>query len=138
MENENKLKVLLVRPNKKAKMVEINDDLASMQELVGGPIQEYMPFEDDVAIICNEEGKLRGGQLNRAIFNEEGTLMDIIVGDFFVCAAPLESDSFKSLEGDLKRKYESKFKNPEEFLLNPNGKICINKITNNRSNEFER
>ena len=31
-----------------------------MQEVVGGDIEEYMPYDDDVAIICNEEGKMRG------------------------------------------------------------------------------
>src|SRR5699024_6863922 len=45
--------------------------LEAMQELVGGDIEEYMPFEDEVAIICNEEGKIIGLPLNRAIYSEE-------------------------------------------------------------------
>lgn len=41
-----------------------------MQETVGGYIEEYMPFDDEVAIICNEEGKMNGAELNRAIYSE--------------------------------------------------------------------
>lgn len=60
------LRVILCKPGETAETVEIEDDLESMQGLVGGRIQEYMPFHsktdpryDDVAIICNEEGKLK-------------------------------------------------------------------------------
>lgn len=55
-----KISVLLVEPNKYPKMIEIDDTLEAMQEVVGGDIEEYMPFEDEVAIICNEEGKVNG------------------------------------------------------------------------------
>lgn len=48
-----KISVLLVEPNKYPKMVEIDDTLEAMQGVVGGDIEEYMPFEDEVAIICN-------------------------------------------------------------------------------------
>ena len=48
-----KVSVLLVEPNKYPKMIEIDDTLEAMQEVVGGDIEEYMPFEDEIAIICN-------------------------------------------------------------------------------------
>ena len=44
--------------------------LEAMQSLVEGDIEEYMPFEDEVAIICNEEGKMNGLPLNRAVYSE--------------------------------------------------------------------
>ena len=65
-----KISVLLVEPNKYPKMIEIDNTLEAMQEVVGGDIEEYMPFEDDVAIIVNEEGKLRGFSPNRAVYAE--------------------------------------------------------------------
>ena len=46
-----KISVLLVEPNKYPKMIEIDDTLEAMQAVVGGYIEEYMPFEDEVAII---------------------------------------------------------------------------------------
>ena len=51
-------------------MIEIDDTLEAMQGVVGGDIEEYMPFEDEVAIICNEEGKVNGLTPNRAIYGE--------------------------------------------------------------------
>ena len=65
-----KISVLLVEPNKYPKMIEIDDTLEAMQEVVGGDIEEYMPFEDEVAIICNEEGKVNGLTPNRAVYGE--------------------------------------------------------------------
>ena len=65
-----KISVLLVEPNKYPKMIEIDDTLEAMQEVVGGDIEEYMPFEDEVAIICNEEGKVNGLPPNRAVYGE--------------------------------------------------------------------
>ena len=38
------LRVILCKPGETAETVEIEDDLGSMQGLVGGLIQEYMPF----------------------------------------------------------------------------------------------
>ena len=57
--NDTKIKVLLVEPEKYPKEIEIDDSLEAMQEVVGGDIEEYMPFDDDVAIICNEEDLFR-------------------------------------------------------------------------------
>ena len=71
------LRVILCKPGETAEAIEIEDDLESMQEMVGGLIQEYMPFHsetdpryDDVAIICNEEGKLMRLPPSRAITDE--------------------------------------------------------------------
>ena len=65
-----KISALLVEPNKYPKMIEIDDTLEAMQTVVGGDIEEYMPFEDEVAIICNEEGKVNGLTPNRAVYGE--------------------------------------------------------------------
>ena len=69
-----KISVLLVEPNKYPKMIEIDDTLEAMQTVVGGDIEEYMPFEDEVAIVCHEEGKLIGLPPNRAIYAEPETV----------------------------------------------------------------
>ena len=68
--SKEKISVLLVNPGESPKMVEIDDTLEAEQKLVGGLIEQYMPFEDDVAIICNEEGKLNGMEPNRIIYSE--------------------------------------------------------------------
>ena len=123
--NNEKISVLLVEPHKYPRMVEIEDSLEGMQELVGGRIEEYMPFEDDVAIVCNEEGKIKGDVLNRAIYSDNHEIQDIIAGKFFVCYAPIESESFLSLPDDLAKKYEEKFKKPERFFKEEGNIIAI-------------
>lgn len=110
------LKVLMVKPGELAYPTEIEDSLESMQKVVGGMIEEYMPFEDDVALVCNEEGKMLGLPLNRAIKVNDNEIADIIAGDFFICYAPIESEKFLSMPDDLMAKYEEKFKQPEEFF----------------------
>lgn len=64
------IEVLLVQPNGYPKLIQIEDSLAAMQAVVGGDIEEYRPFEDEVAFICNEEGKVNGLPLNRAVYAE--------------------------------------------------------------------
>lgn len=112
-----KISVLLVEPNKYPKMIEINDTLEAMQEMVGGDIEEYMPFDDDVAIICNEEGKINGLPPNRAVYEEDShRIVDIVCGKFFIAYAPAEAENFQSLPSNLAEKYREKFKHPERFM----------------------
>jgi hypothetical protein len=92
---EEKIKVVLVKPMQKPQIVEIGSDLKSMQETVGGLIEEIMPFEEEVALVCNEEGKNIGLELNRAIRDSNGEIYDIIAGDFFICSAT--GENFTSL-----------------------------------------
>lgn len=116
-----KITVLLVEPGKYPKPIEIEDTLEAMQEVVGGDIEEYMPFDDEIAIICNEEGKMNGSELNRAVYSKDKQILDVIAGKFFVAYAPFESESFLSMPKDLMKKYEDKFRYPERFYKTPEG-----------------
>ena len=121
-----KLSVLLVEPNKYPKMIEIDDTLEAMQAVVEGDIEEYMPFEDEVAIICNEEGKVQGLPPNRAIYGESSREMqDIICGKFFIVHAPFDSEKFQSLPPALAEKYREKFKYPERFVRTENEIVAV-------------
>lgn len=121
-----KISVLLVEPNKYPRMIEIDDTLEAMQELVGGDIEEYMPFEDEVAIICNEEGKITGMAPNRAVYEENSReMLDIICGKFFIAYAPFEAEKFRSLPPDLAEKYREKFKYPERFMRVNNEIVAV-------------
>ena len=59
------MRILVVEPIRVPYEKEIDSDLKSMQAVVDGYIQAIYPFEDPVAIICNEEGKLRNMEGNR-------------------------------------------------------------------------
>ena len=56
---------MLVEPGKAARPVEMKNDLHEMQQMVGGPIQALYPWEEPVAIVCNDEGKNMGLPLLR-------------------------------------------------------------------------
>lgn len=73
-EPSEQIRVLLVKPGEYPKEVLIGNSLEDMQAVVGGDIEEYMPFEDEVAIVCNEEGKMLGLALNRAVYAEPETV----------------------------------------------------------------
>ena len=117
MNGESTIKVLIVEPMEKSRIAEIGSDLTSMQEVVGGYIEQFMPFDEDIAIVCNEQGKLEGLPLNRAVRDKNGEIMDVIAGTFFVCYAPFESENFESLTDEQQKKYGDKFKYPERFSL---------------------
>ena len=66
--DESKMTVLWVRTGKAPVVKEIDSNLEKMQSLVGGNIQ-YLPMGDAAAIICNEEGKINGLPINRALYD---------------------------------------------------------------------
>ena len=85
------IRVIVCRPMERAEVIEIEDDLESMQRVVGGMIEEYQPFYDEldprienVTIYCHEEGKLRNLERNRSIADDDGRILDIIRGPFLV------------------------------------------------------
>ena len=110
-----KIRVLVVKPGKRPERTEIGAELEDMQKVVGGRIQEFQPFEDEAAIICNEEGKLDGLTPNRAIYAKDGQMVDIVAGTFFICDAPISSETFQSLSEEQMKKYEEMFRDPERF-----------------------
>lgn len=107
--------VLAVMPGKKPVRMELDGSLESMQAFVGGAIQAIYPFDDPVAIVCNEEGKLMGLEYNRALRDETGAIYDILCGPFFVCG--LGEDDFASLPEDLMETYHKLFERPELFVM---------------------
>ena len=108
------LDVLLVRPNEHPQKVSISTELKDLQEAVGGTIAAVYPFADPVAIICNDDGKLMGLPLNRALWDEDGLMYDVIAGTFLVVG--LGEEDFASLSPELAQKYEEHFHQPEAFL----------------------
>lgn len=106
--------VLAVMPGKRPAKMELEGTLKSMQEFVGGSIQAVYPFDDPVAIVCNDEGKLMGLEYNRALRNGNGAIYDILCGPFFVCG--LGTDDFASLPENLMKTYFKRFERPELFV----------------------
>ena len=125
MDERTTIDVILVEPGEEAKMITMGDNLEAMQGIVGGLIEEYMPYEDEVALVCNDEGKMIGMPPNRAIKDADGTVMDIIAGPFFVAYAPIESERFLSMPDELQEKYLEKFRLPEKFFRTDGGIVAV-------------
>lgn len=124
------MKVLLVRPNEFAVEAEIENSLKAEQNVVGGNIEVYCPNSDPIAFILNEEGKLLGLDANRAMYDQNGDIYDIIAGTFFVCG--VKDGEFISLPPQLMEKYKKQFFEPEMFMME-NKKIIAIKVDNTKS-----
>ena len=113
-ERDSTIAVLIVEPGKEPYVKEIDSDLKSLQHEVGGYIEAIYPYEDPVALVCNEEGKLEGLPLNRALRDEDGDIYDVVAGTFMVVG--LTDDSFGSLTVEQMQKFSDLFKVPEQFV----------------------
>ena len=116
------MKVLMIEPGKKPRKAEIDGSLQGMQQVVGGYIQAIYPYDDPVALIINEEGKINGMELNRALYDSHGEPYDIVAGPMLVVG--LSRDNFASLTSEQIEKFSKEFQHPERFLK-INGRICI-------------
>lgn len=76
---------VLLEPGKLARTAEIDASLAGMQKTVGGLIEPFYPFEEQVCIVCNEESKINGMRPNRSVKNDDGVMVDFIFGPAFIC-----------------------------------------------------
>ena len=121
MDNE-KISVLVVEPEKKPYAKEISSGLSSLQHEVGGYIQAVYPYEEPVAIICDEEAKLKGSELNRVLRDEDGKIYDVIAGTFLIVG--LGEEDFASLKPEHMKQFKEKFDTPEMFMR-LNGKLVV-------------
>lgn len=114
MKNKEIMDVLLVKPNCYPEKACIGNTLEDLQHAVGGCIEVTYPFDEEVGIILNEEGKLIGLPLNRTIYAEDGRIYDIYTGNFLEVG--LTEEGFCSLSQELTEKFEQKFHHPETFF----------------------
>jgi hypothetical protein len=98
-EKSDTIKVVLLEPGKLARIADIDASLEGMQKIVGGCIEGYYPFEEQVCIVCNDEGKINGMDLNRAI-REEDTVTDMTYAELTSLFRTTECDgSGKHISG---------------------------------------
>ena len=121
-EKDQLMDVLVVEPGRTPYVKTIDPGLASLQHEVGGYIQAVYPYEETVALICDEEGKLNGKPYNRALRAEDGTVYDIVAGTFLITG--LGEEDFTSLSPKLAEQFKDKFQTPEAFLQ-MDGKLLI-------------
>ena len=122
------IRVLLVKPMQPPLVAEIPADLKGLQKTVGGYIEAIYPYPDaEIALVCDEEGKLSGKPLNRALRDEDGHIYDIVAGDFFICDA--SGENFGSLSDEQIQRFTKEFQTPEVFVK-INGEIAAIPLIN--------
>ena len=88
---------------------------------LNGMVRAIYPYDDPMAIVCNDEEKLMGMDLNRGLRDDTGSLYDIVVGTFL--AAGLDEEDFASLlRSETRRKSISQINlRPEAMCKPPEG-----------------
>ena len=121
------MRVLVVEPECRPEVKEIDDSLSAMQEIVGGYIQAVHldDLDDSVVLVCNEEGKFMNLPANRGLRDKNGQMYDIVCGTFFLCNAPPDSDHFTSLTSEQIEQYREQFYTPEMFWGMDDHIVCI-------------
>ena len=119
------MRVLVVEPEHRPEVREVDDSLKAMQEIVGGLIQPVYPFDEPVALICNDEGKMINLPMNRGLRDKSGQIYDIVFGTFFLCGAPPDSDHFTSLTPEQVERYRERFCTPEMFWGMDGRIVCL-------------
>ena len=74
------MRVLLVCSEKEPRIVNVPHELPELQRLIGSMIEVVEPFDDDIALVCDEKGRSNGKPVNRVINDHMN-----ICGDFFLC-----------------------------------------------------
>ena len=119
----NKIRVLIVEPNKEPKQKRIEHTLKNLQSIVGGLI-EIVALENNADLICNEEGKLLNLELNRKVGQ------DVIAGTFIITGQHYGETI--SLSRKQIKKYKKRFRleNDKKYIkdLKAGGIIASNLI----------
>lgn len=119
------MRILVIEPERRPEVREIDGSLEAMQEIVGGLLQALYPFEECVALVCNDEGKLMNLPANRGLRDGDGQMYDIICGTFLLCGAPADRDHFTSLTQEQIGRYRERFYTPEMFWGMDGRIVCI-------------
>lgn len=127
---EEKIKCLLVKPYELPQEIEIDNTLEAKQKLVGGWIEQaFLPKDDSVVLICNEEGKINGMKANRDIGH------DIIFGPFLIVGNDFENGAYKSLTNEQILNYKIRF--DKHSIVQTENKI-LGILLNGRPHNIDR
>lgn len=120
------IRVLLVEPGEKPRLVSVEHTLENLQELVGGYIEAVYPWEDPVGVVCDSEGLFKEYPPNRLLMDEDGEPYDVLKGTFFI--AGLGKEDFISISDEMAKKYTERFYWPEMFMRTMNDHVIWFKL----------
>ena len=103
--------ILIVEPGKAPYEATVPHTLETMQKIVGGHIEATYPYQDPVALVCNDEGLINRLAFNRRVGEQIEEINAGIFGTFFVCG--IGQEDFCSLSPELTEKYKRLLYYPE-------------------------
>lgn len=109
---KDKIKILIIEPNKEPFTAEIDDHYTAMQKVVGGGIAYVSLHDNECHVYCNEDGA-NGLPSNRKMDNG-----DIICGTFFIYGNCNNYGDNISLTDRQIAQYTERFREPEINLSN--------------------
>ena len=120
------MRILVVEPEHRPEVREIDGSLKTMQSIVGSLIQSIPLYGDPATVlVCNDEGKLMNLPANRGLRDEDRQIYDIVCGTFFICGAPGDNDHFTSLTSEQIERYRERFYTPEMFWGVDGRIVCL-------------
>ena len=133
-EKKKSIRVVLVEPGKRARETELGTELEDMQAAVGGDIEGLYPFDEQVCLVCNADGK-RLCQPNRTLKDSTGHPYLVICGSFFLCDAT--GEYFESLSDEQVECYLKMFEYPER-IGRTNGRLIAVPFKTNGNTKTNR
>ena len=109
MDEENLIKVLIVEPFDQPKIITIENNYQAISEIICGDADEYMPFEDDVVLLCNADGKRLSLSASHTVTDTETGKTELIYGSFILVGTSEFDTEYNSLDDDLIDKYMDLF-----------------------------
>ena len=113
---EREIKVLKIEPCKAPEVVTLTNELEELQKAVSigadyvGLI-EIIAIDDDICILCNEEGKLLGLEANRRVGR------GVICGVFYILGENPDEGELISLSDDDIEKYKAIFADTSPVVM---------------------
>ena len=131
----NMITVIKCCHGREAVVEQIENTLSSLQQLLEcDTIQVVYPYDDPIAVICDDNGKMVGKPLNRALLDETETeVMDLFVGTFLIVGVNIDEGEFVSLTDELQETYLRKFWLPDIFVQRGSGLTIIHLTPDGRS-----
>lgn len=103
------MKILYFSMGEPPKLVTVKKDLGVLQALVGGYLEVLQPWDDNILLVCNDEGKF-SFKINRLLLGS--IKYDCIYGPFFLCG--VDGCEFADFPADLVDKYVELLKKEDE------------------------
>lgn len=91
------MRVLAYHKGRSPQIEDISNELDKLQEFVGGYIQT-VTLAPNLILVCNDDGKILGLDSVAIWLNTKtNEIMDVIVGDFFLCGTTETGEDFDDI-----------------------------------------